>query len=56
MKTALITAIGSFSVDIAIKNLKKMDFRVIGCDIYPKEWIANALDVDSFYQAPYITI
>lgn len=26
MKTALITAIGSFSVDIAIKNLKKNGF------------------------------
>ncbi len=31
MNTALVTAIGSFSADIVIKNLKKDRFRVVGC-------------------------
>ena len=53
MKTALVTAIGSFSADIVIRNLKKRSFRVIGCDIYPREWIANAIIVNEFLQAPY---
>lgn len=55
MVNVLVTAIGSFSADIVIKNLKKMGFRVIGCDIYPKEWIADAYQVNTFYQAPYAT-
>lgn len=53
MKTAVVTAIGSFSADIVIKNLKRQGLRVIGCDIYPAEWIANSLQVDAFYQVPY---
>ena len=54
MKNVLITAIGSFSADIAIKTCKEeLGYRVIGCDIYPMEWIAQSLDVDVFYQAPY---
>lgn len=55
MNTALVTAIGSFSADIVIKNLKKNGMRVVGCDIYPPEWIADAKSVDSFYQVPYAT-
>jgi carbamoyl-phosphate synthase large subunit len=55
MKTALVTAIGSFSADIVIKNLKNNGIRVIGCDIYPAEWIADAKSTDSFYQVPYAT-
>lgn len=53
MNTALVTAIGSFSADIVIRNLKKQNLRVVGCDIYPKEWIANAIMVNHFEQAPY---
>ena len=53
MKTAVVTAIGSFSADIVIKNLKQQGIRVIGCDIYPKEWIANSLLADAFYKVPY---
>lgn len=52
MKSVLITAIGSFSADIAIKTAKQMGWRVIGCDIYPREWVADALNVNSFYKAP----
>lgn len=55
MKTALVTAIGSFSADIVIKNLKKNGIRVIGCDIYPSEWIADAGNTDTFFQVPYAT-
>lgn len=52
MKCVLITAIGSFSADIAIKTAKQMGWRVVGCDIYPKEYIADAANVNVFYQAP----
>lgn len=49
----LVTAIGSFSADIVIKTLKKSGWKVFGCDIYPKEWIVDAQNVDLFYQSPY---
>lgn len=55
MKTAVVTAIGSFSADIVIKNLRKSGVRVAGCDVYPKEWIADSLNVDRFYQVPFAT-
>jgi len=55
MNSVLVTAIGSFSADIVIKKLKQMNFRVIGCDIYKKEWIADANNVNKFYHAPYAT-
>lgn len=55
MKTAVVTAIGSFSADIVIKNLKKMGLKVIGCDIYPAEWIADSSNVSAFYQVPRAT-
>lgn len=52
MKTILVTAIGSFSADIALRSLRDAGWRVIGCDIYPREWLANSLLTDGFYQAP----
>ena len=52
MKTVLITAIGSFSADAAIKSLKKLGLRVLGCDIFPKEWVVDAYSVDEFFQVP----
>ena len=48
----LVTAIGSFSASAVIKGLRSAGFRVIGCDIYPREWIAVASEVDEFYRAP----
>lgn len=51
-RTALVTAIGSFAADRVIKTLREMDYRVIGSDIYDKEWVANSLEVDAFYKAP----
>lgn len=53
-KTALVTAIGSFSADITIKTLRNLGFCIIGCDIYPAEWIADSANVDFFYRAPYV--
>lgn len=53
-KTALVTAIGSYSADIVIKNLKTLGFRVIGIDIYDREWIADAYNVSEFYQVPKV--
>ncbi|MFW6679634.1 ATP-grasp domain-containing protein [Lacrimispora sp. AGF001] len=55
MKAAVVTAIGSFSADIVIKNLKIMGLKVIGCDIYPAEWIADSSSVSAFYQVPLAT-
>ncbi|MFC5465578.1 GNAT family N-acetyltransferase [Lederbergia graminis] len=52
-ENVLITAIGSFSADIVIKTLKSYGHYIVGCDINPKEWVAEAYDVNQFYQAPY---
>ncbi|ETP72734.1 carbamoylphosphate synthase large subunit [Lachnospiraceae bacterium JC7] len=52
-RTALVTAIGSFAADAVIRTLREMGYRVIGSDIYEKDWVANSLDVDVFYKAPY---
>lgn len=49
----LVTAIGSFSAERVIKNLKSKNIKVIGCDIYAKELVANSIEVDEFYQSPY---
>ena len=54
-ETILVTAIGSFSAVTVIESLKKDGYRVVGCDIYPAEWIANSQIVDVFYKAPYAT-
>ena len=53
MKTVVVTAIGSFSADIVIKKCRENGIRIIGCDVYPGEWIADAGNVDAFYQVPY---
>lgn len=53
MSNILVTAIGSFSADVVIRSLHEMGHRIIGCDIYEKEWIANSLIADVFYQSPY---
>lgn len=37
-KNILITAIGSFSTEAVVTELKNLDCICIGCDIYPKEW------------------
>lgn len=50
--TALVTAIGSFSAEAVITTLKEEGIRVVGCDIYPAEWIVSSMDVDSFYRVP----
>ena len=55
MKTVLVTAIGSFAADIVIKKMQEEEYTVIGCDIYQKEWLADAYHVDFFYQAPLVS-
>lgn len=52
MKRILVTAIGSLSADIVIKMLHKEGYYVIGTDIYPKEWVVDAENVDEFYTIP----
>ena len=54
-ETILVTAIGSFSAVTVIESLKKDGYRVVGCDIYSAEWVANSQIVDVFYRAPYAT-
>lgn len=54
MKTILVTAIGSFSADIVIKNMRKNGYRIIGTDIYPNTWVVDAANVDKFYQVPKV--
>ena len=49
----LITAIGSMSALCAINKLHEAGHKVIGCDIYPKEWHFEAFCCDVFAQAPY---
>lgn len=53
MKNALVTSIGSVAGDIVIKTLKKLGFYIIGTDIYQKELVVDAFNVNKFYKAPY---
>ncbi len=49
----LISAIGSMSSEAVISSLRKIDgVKLVGCDIYDKEWIYPSELVDSFYQVP----
>lgn len=48
----LVTAIGSMAADCVISILKKSAGKVVGCDIYPYEWLIEAGCCDKFYQAP----
>lgn len=52
MKRVLVTAIGSFSADIVIKELHKLNYEIIGCDIYNKDWVVDAKNVEYFEQVP----
>ena len=54
-KHVLVTAIGSFSAGVVIETCKREGYRVVGCDIYPAQWVVNSREVDVFYQAPYAT-
>lgn len=41
-KTVIVTAIGSFSAQNVISACHKAGMRVVGCDIYPAEWVVNS--------------
>lgn len=55
MQKVLITSTGSVAADIVTKSLKRMGFYVIGCNIYPKEWIAESCEVNTFVQSPPVS-
>jgi carbamoyl-phosphate synthase large subunit len=48
----LVTAIGTITSKIVVKELKKRGLYVYGADMYPKEWVASSKDVDCFVQVP----
>jgi len=49
----LISAIGSMSSEAVISSLRKIEgTRLIGCDIYDREWIYPSVLADAFYQVP----
>lgn len=55
MSNVLVTSIGSVAADITIKSLKRLGHRVVGTDIYPREWVADAYSVDAFYTVPRVS-
>ena len=55
METILITSTGSVATDITIKSMKRMGYRIIGCNIYAKEWVVESCEMDGFYQIPPVT-
>ncbi len=52
MSSILVTAIGSMSAECVITSLKKHSHKIIGCDIYPQEWLYTANKCNEFYQVP----
>ena len=54
MSTILATSLGSVAADIAIKSLRQLGHRVVGTDIYPKEFHVESYEVNAFYQSPYV--
>ena len=55
MPTALITSTGSVATDIVLKTLRRLGYRTVGCNIYPKEWVVESCDVDVFHKIPRIS-
>ena len=53
MSTVFVTSLGSVAADITIKTLKRLGHRVVGSDINPREYVVDAMEVDTFYRAPY---
>lgn len=55
IKSVLVTSTGSVAADIVIKSLKRMKYRVVGCNLYPREWVVESCEVDCFYQIPPVS-
>ena len=55
MKTTLLTAVGSASAASALRQLRAMGHRVIGCDIYPQAWNIVSCETDAFFQSVLAT-
>lgn len=51
MKTTLVTALGSASASTVLDALHEAGHRVVGCDIYPREWNLASCQADVFFQA-----
>lgn len=51
MKTILLTAAGSAAAPAALQSLRESGYRVVACDIYPREWNAACMDADTFFQS-----
>ena len=52
-KTVLVTAIGAAPAFTVIDALLEKNYRVIGCDVYPEEYIPATKRLSAFYNAPY---
>lgn len=54
--TVLVTAIGTAASTAIVTQLKKTgEYHIIGTDIFQKNQVATAKDVDEFYQFPLAT-
>ncbi|NMD37736.1 MAG: carbamoyl-phosphate synthase large subunit, partial [Christensenellaceae bacterium] len=51
MKTVLVTAIGSATVDAVLSSLKR-NVNLIGCDIYPRHYLTGVDSFNKFYNVP----
>jgi len=51
----LLTITGAVATDVAVRSLRKMGFRLVGCESNPREWRVGSMEVDVFYQAPRIS-
>ena len=52
----LVTALGTLSARTIVQQLKKKNSEIVifGADIFPKEYIVTANEVDFFYQFPSV--
>lgn len=55
MPTVLLTAIGSAAAHAAHTALTAAGCRVLGCDIYPRAWNVNAIEMEPFLNVPPAT-
>lgn len=56
MKNVLVTSIGSFSASCVIESLRSIKSidKIVGCDIYPKDWHNISDEFDTVLHAPLV--